>query len=67
MDHSIISYWKRLAIDDPAMKVIYLALREASKKWAMPLRNWKLAQNGFMIGFEDRPADYMALPATQNY
>ncbi len=25
-----------------------------SKKWIMPLRNWKLAMNGFVIEFEGR-------------
>tara|TARA_R110001599_G_scaffold229443_1_gene428655 strand:+ start:14236 stop:14451 length:216 start_codon:yes stop_codon:yes gene_type:complete len=44
---------------DSAMKVIYLAIREASKKWTMPIRNWKLALNRFMIEFEDRLADYI--------
>ncbi len=24
-----------------------------SKKWSMPLRNWKLAMNGFVIEFAD--------------
>lgn len=41
------------------MKVIYLAIREASIKWPMPIRNWKLALNRFMIKFEDRLADYI--------
>ena len=45
--------------DDSAMKVIYLAIREASKKWTMPIRNWKLALNRFMILFEERLADYV--------
>ena len=44
---------------DSAMKVISLAIREASKKWTMPIRNWKLALNRFMIEFEDRLADYI--------
>jgi len=41
------------------MKVIYLAIREASKKWTMPIQNWKPAMNRFMIEFEDRLADYI--------
>ena len=41
------------------MKVIYLAIREASKKWTMPIRNWKRALNRFMIEFEDRLTDYI--------
>jgi transposase-like protein len=50
---------KLFPTDDSAMKVIYLAIREASKKWTMPIRNWKLALNRFMIEFEDRLADYI--------
>jgi putative transposase len=45
--------------DDSAKKVIYLAVQQASKKWTMPIRNWKLALNRFMIEFEDRLAEYI--------
>ena len=45
--------------DDAAKKVIYLAIQQASKKWTMPIRNWKLALNRFMIEFEDRLKDYI--------
>ena len=45
--------------DDSARKVIYLAIREASKKWTMPIRNWKAALNRFMIEFEDRLVNYI--------
>jgi len=44
--------------DDSAKKVIYLAIRQASEKWTMPIRNWKPALNRFMIEFEDRLKDY---------
>ena len=50
---------KLFPTDDSAMKVIYLAIREASKKWTMPIQNWKPAMNRFMIEFEDRLADYI--------
>ena len=43
--------------DDSAKKVIYLAIEQASKKWTMPIRNWKTALNRFMIEFEDRLKD----------
>ena len=43
--------------DDSAKKVIYLAIEQASKKWTMPIRNWKTALNRFMIKFEDRLKD----------
>ena len=45
--------------DDSAKKVIYLAIMDASKKWTMPIRNWKAAMNRFMIEFEDRLKDYV--------
>ena len=37
-----------------ALKLIYLALRHAEKKWTMPIRNWKLALNQLAIKFEGR-------------
>jgi putative transposase len=40
--------------DDSALKVIYLALANLSKKWTMPIRNWKDALNRFAIEFEGR-------------
>ena len=44
--------------DDSAMKVVYLAIQSAAKRWTMPIRNWKPALNRFMIDFGDRLADY---------
>ena len=40
--------------DESAMKVVYLAVQDAAKKWTMPIRNWKAAMNRFMIEFGDR-------------
>jgi len=40
--------------DEAAMKLFYLALMNISKKWTMPLRDWKAALNRFTIQFEDR-------------
>jgi putative transposase len=45
--------------DDSAFKVVYLAIQQASKKWSMPIRNWKAALNRFMIDFEDRLKEYV--------
>lgn len=45
--------------DDSAMKVIYLAIQDASRKWTMPIHNWKAAVNRFMIEFEDRIGQYV--------
>ncbi len=49
---------KLFPTDNSAKKVIYLAIIDASKKWTMPIRNWKMALNRFMIEFEDRLSDY---------
>jgi putative transposase len=40
--------------DDSVRKVIYLAIMQASKKWTMPIRDWRQAMNRFMVEFEDR-------------
>ncbi|MBE0558682.1 MAG: IS256 family transposase [Proteobacteria bacterium] len=40
--------------EDSALKIMYMAIHEASKKWTMPIRNWKSALNHFAILFEDR-------------
>ena len=40
--------------DDAAIKIIYLALRNAEKKWKMPLKEWNAAMNQFAIIFADR-------------
>ena len=50
---------KLFPTDDSARKVVYLAIMDASKKWTMPIRNWKAALNRFMIEFEDRISDYV--------
>ena len=40
--------------DESVMKVLYLALHQISKKWTMPIRDWKQAMSQFMILFGDR-------------
>lgn len=40
--------------DDAVLKSVFLALREATKKWTMPIHNWGLILNQFMIIFADR-------------
>ena len=45
--------------DDAAKKVIYLAIDAASKKWTMPIHNWKQALNRFMIEFEEQIAPHL--------
>jgi putative transposase len=39
---------------DSAFKLVYMAIREASRKWTMPIKNWKAALNHFAILFEGR-------------
>ena len=45
--------------DNAALKVVFLATEAASKKWTIPIRNWKRALNRFMIEFEDRLEPYV--------
>ena len=40
--------------DDSAKKVIYLAIKAASKKWSKTIHSWRAAMNRFIIEFEDR-------------
>lgn len=44
--------------DDSARKVVYLAIEQASRKWTMPIQNWKMALNRFVIEFGDRINDH---------
>ena len=44
--------------DDSVKKVVYLAIMAASKKWTMPIQNWKAAMNRFSIMFEERVTKY---------
>ena len=39
---------------ESAVKLTYLAIGEASKKWTMPIKGWKQALNHFAILFEGR-------------
>ena len=40
--------------DDALKKMLYLAYRDLSKKWTMPIRNWAIVLSNFSINFEDR-------------
>ena len=40
--------------DDAVLKLFYLALNNISKKWTMPIRDWKAALTRFTIQFEER-------------
>ena len=40
--------------DDAVKKMVYLSLMEIEKKWTMPITNWGLIMNQFMLIFENR-------------
>lgn len=40
--------------DNAVMKSTFLALRESTKKWTMPIRNWGIILNQFLTIFEER-------------
>lgn len=40
--------------DEAVLKSTYLAIREASKHWNQPIRNWGIILNQFLIIFENR-------------
>lgn len=40
--------------DEAVKKSVYLAIGEIEKKWTMPIRNWAIVINQFILIFEDR-------------
>ena len=40
--------------DDSVMKSVYLAVREATKKWSMPIKDWGIILNQFLIIYKER-------------
>tara|TARA_B100000767_G_scaffold263358_1_gene277030 strand:+ start:150 stop:305 length:156 start_codon:yes stop_codon:yes gene_type:complete len=46
-------------MQDAALKVVFLAIEAASKKWTMPIRNWKPALNRFIIEYEEQLAPHI--------
>ncbi len=40
--------------DEAALKLVYLALRNITERWTMPVKEWRAALNRFAILFEDR-------------
>lgn len=43
--------------EESALKLVYMAILEASKKWTKPIRHWKQALNHFAIMYEGRMPD----------
>ena len=44
--------------EESALKIVYMAIQEASRKWTLPIRHWKQALNHFAILFESRMPDH---------
>ena len=44
--------------DDALKKMLFLAYRDLSKKWTMPIRNWAIVLSNFSIYFQDRFDDF---------
>ena len=45
---------KQYLNEESALKLVCLAIHEASRKWTMPIRKWREALNHFAIIFENR-------------
>ena len=52
--------------DEAVIKLIYLGLKNVSRKWTMPIQSWKSALNQFAILFEDRFPTPAEISFTQN-
>jgi putative transposase len=53
--------------DEAVFKLMYLGLRNISKRWTMPIRDWSAALNQFAILFEGRvPMGALTNSLTQN-
>ena len=59
--------------EESALKIVYMAIHEAAKKWTMPIHHWKQALNHFAILYEGRmPEDtqqitYPCSPDTKDF
>jgi hypothetical protein len=40
--------------DEAVLKSVFLAVMEATKKWTLPIRDWGMILNQFMIMFDHR-------------
>ena len=43
-----------LGSDESALKIVWIAVGNASKKWTMPISNWHTALNHFYVKYSDR-------------
>jgi transposase-like protein len=44
--------------EESALKIVYMAIHEASRRWTLPIRHWKQALNHFAILFEGRMPEH---------
>ena len=57
LNYSLLKIIKNRALfpnDEAVFKILYLAIRNVSKKWTLPIRDWRLAIHQFALIFEDR-------------
>jgi len=50
----VLKVHRSFPTDEAAMKVIFMAINNISKKWTMPIKDWKAALQRFAIEFEGR-------------
>jgi transposase-like protein len=61
----VLKHLSVLANDGAIYKIMYLALRNAAKKWTLPIKDWGTALNQFAVFFGERvPA--LCILFTQN-
>jgi hypothetical protein len=51
---SRLQSWALFPSDEAVFKLLYLALRNISQHWSMPIPNWANALNQFAVFFEGR-------------
>src|SRR3990170_3935674 len=44
--------------EESALKLVFMAIREAAKKWTMPIHHWKQGLNDFAILYEGRMPEH---------
>ncbi len=52
--HKVTRNHRIFPSDEAIFKVVYLAVRNLSKKWTMPIHDWKPALNRFAVEFAER-------------
>jgi putative transposase len=46
--------------EESALKLVFMAIREAAKRWTKPIHHWKQALNHFAVLYEDRMPELTA-------